>query len=311
MTNESKLGLYQRHRPTSFGDVCGQPEAVNTLRKHLKADTVPHAILLTGPSGCGKTTLARILRRAQGCSDVDFCELNAADHRGIDMVREIRQSVGLAPMAGKVRVWLIDEVAQLTSAAQDSFLKLLEDPPEHVYFILATTDPQRLKNTIITRCEEIKVKPLSPKVLGELVEKTFQAEQVDQAPDLSEEVVDKIVEMSEGSARKALVLLSQVMAEEDEDKQLKMLGRADSKQESIQLCRVLLGGQWSEAAKLLKGINSDPEQMRYMVLGYMRTVVLGGGANAAKAAAVIDRFQDNFYDSKQAGLVLACWDLLS
>ena len=307
---ETNQGLYQKHRPTTFKEVLGQPEAVNTLRKHLQAKTVPHALLLTGPSGCGKTTLARILRRALDCDDADFCEVNAADYRGIEMVRDIRSRVGLSPLAGTVRVWLIDEVAQLTSAAQDSFLKLLEDPPGHVYFILATTDPQKLKATIITRCEEIKVKALSVKALERLVVQTYEAEC---GVGLSEEIADKIVDIADGSARKALVLLSQVMAEDDEDKQLRMLGQADSKRHAIELCRLMLkpGGGWGEAAKMLKEIGDDPETVRYIILGYMRTVLLGGGKMAPRAAEVMDRFQDNFYDSKQAGLALACWDILN
>jgi len=304
---ESNEGLYQRYRPSTFKEVLGQPEVVNTLRKHLQVGTTPHAILFTGPSGCGKTTLARILRRALECDDVDFVEVNAADYRGIDMVRDIRQRVSMSPMAGATRVWLIDEVAQLTSAAQDSFLKLLEDPPRHVYFLLATTDPQKLKNTIITRCEEIKVKALSVKALERLVIQTIDAEEVT----ITGEVVDKIVDIADGSARKALVLLSQVIGEEDEEKQLRMLGQADSKQQAIDLCRLMLaGGSWVKVAKVLKEIGDEPEQVRYMVLGYMRTVLLGGGAKSERAAEVIDRFQDNFYDSKAAGLALACWDVL-
>jgi len=309
---ETNQGLYQKHRPTSFKQVLGQPEAVNTLRKHLQAKTVPHALLFTGPSGCGKTTLARILRRALDCDDADFCEMNAADHRGIDIVRDIRSRVGLSPLAGAVRVWLIDEVAQLTSAAQDSFLKLLEDPPGHVYFILATTDPQKLKATIITRCEEIKIKALSAKALGQLVEQTFQAEQANQAIGFSEDVVDKIVDIADGSARKALVLLSQIIGEDDEDKQLKMLGQADSKRQAIELCRLMIkpGGGWGAAAKILKELGDDPEQVRYTILGYMRSVLLGCGKMAPRAAEVMEIFRDNFYDSRHAGLALACWEAL-
>lgn len=304
---ETNRGLYQKHRPKTLKEVLGQPEAVNTIRKHLQAKTVPHAILFTGPSGCGKTTLARILRRALDCGDADFVEENAARHRGIDMVRSIGQRVGLSPLVGTTRVWLIDEVAQLTPAAQDCFLKLLEDPPGHVYFMLATTDPQKLKNTILTRCEEIRVKALSVKAVEQLVMEVAGKEEIE----LHEDVIDKIVEIAEGSARKALVLLSQVIGEDDREKQLRMLERGSSKQQAFQLCKVLLqGGGWGGAAKILKAIDDDPENIRYMVLGYMRKVLLGGGEQAPRAADVIDLFRDNFYDSKHAGLALTCWELL-
>jgi len=302
---ETTLGLYQKHRPVEWKQVIGQPEAVNTLRKHMAANSTPHAILFSGPSGCGKTTLARILRRELGCADVDFVEINAANYRGIDMIRDIQQRVGLSPLGGDVRVWLIDEVAQLTAAAQDSFLKLLEDPPGHVYFILATTDPQKLKATIITRCEEIKVKALSPKSIERLVHETAEKEAIT----LTDEVLAKVIDIADGSARKALVLLSQVMGEPDEEKQLRMLGQADSKRQAVEICRLMLkqNANWSDAAKVLKETTDDPEQIRYLIIGYMRSVLLGGGKMASRAAEVIEVFQDNFYDSKAAGLALCCY----
>src|SRR5690606_3369465 len=108
---------------------------------------IPHAMLFTGPSGCGKTTLARILRVKLRCSDNDFQEINAADFRGIDSIRSMRQQVGAAPLGGDSRIWLIDEAHSMTADAQNAFLKLLEDTPRHVYFFLATTDPQKLKKT--------------------------------------------------------------------------------------------------------------------------------------------------------------------
>jgi DNA polymerase-3 subunit gamma/tau len=159
-------------RPTTFGEVVGQPRAVAQLTQMGRDDRRPHLLLFVGPSGCGKTTLARIVRRKLRCGEADFMEVNAANNRGIDMVRDIEQRIGLAPIDGDCRVWLIDEAHALTPDAQGAFLKILEEPPSHVYFMLATTDPQKLKPTIRTRATEIVVYPVPPDDLAGLCLRT-------------------------------------------------------------------------------------------------------------------------------------------
>ena len=143
MDDSEATELYRKYRPTSFKQVVGQEEAIRTLTELGKRKAIPHAILFTGPSGVGKTTLARILQRKLKCVGNDFVEMNAANDRGVGIIRSIQNKVGLAPMLGSCRIWLMDEAHQLTSDAQSAFLKLLEDTPSHVYFMLATTDPQK------------------------------------------------------------------------------------------------------------------------------------------------------------------------
>lgn len=295
--------LYRRYRPTKFDEIIGQHAAVKSLREFLSNDTVPHAILFTGPSGTGKTSLARIMRDKMGCGATDFYEINAADYRGIDMVRDIRSKVNLAPMSGKVRVWLIDEAAQLTPQAQDSFLKLLEDPPDHVYFMLATTDPQKLKKTIKTRCTEIKVKLLNDDQIELVIARVCESEKVT----LDKDVLEKIIEIAEGSARKALVFLHQIIDIEDE--QLEVLSKVDSKQQAIDLCRTMMkpNVSWKSITKILKNIEDEPETVRRIMLGYMTSVALNGKTDVIP---IIDSFLDNYYDSGKAGLVMSCWEAI-
>ena len=157
--------LYKKHRPKNLKRVFGQSVAIGTLKPLIEAKQVPHSLLLTGPSGCGKTTLARILVKELKCAKADFMEVNCADFRGIDTVRDIRTRMMQAPIGGDCRVWLIDEAHMLTSAAQTAFLKMLEDTPDHIYFFLATTHPQKLLKTIKTRCTEIKLKEMTAKYL--------------------------------------------------------------------------------------------------------------------------------------------------
>lgn len=301
--------IYKTHRPTSLAAVIGQPEACRVLGDFIKKKRIPHAILFTGPSGCGKTTLARIVRSELSCQDLDFSEMNCADFRGIDMVREMRSRMGLAAMGGGCRVYLIDECHKLTNDAQTALLKMLEDTPKHVYFMLCTTDPNKMLRTLLTRCTEVRVKPVTGKVLGELVGKVARKEKIA----VGEEVIEKIVEVADGSPRKALVLLDQIREIDDEETQLNAIQSSDIKAQAIEICRTLMNPRavWADMAKVLKGVEEDPESIRWMVLGYMTNVLLGGGKMAPRAYNIIQIFRDNFFDSKKAGLVSCCYEVFS
>jgi len=301
--------LYKKHRPVSLKQVVGQCDVVQQLEDWGKRKAVPHFLLFSGPSGVGKTTVARILRTKLGCGDADYVEVNAADARGIDMVRGIRSNLMLAPISGRCRSWSIDECHQLTSEAQNSFLKMLEDTPEHVYFVLSTTNPQKLLKTIVTRATELKFGLISDKDLGVLVSSVLKIEKVEH---VSRDVSDRLIDLAEGSARKALVLLNAIIGIEKEEDQLDAIAKGDYKEAAIDLARLLMkpGATWQEAAKVLKGLEEEHESLRRMVLGYCRSVLLGGGRGTKRAAAVIDRFQDAMYESGAAGLALACYDIL-
>ena len=313
--------LYKKHRPQSFKEVVGQDAAIKSLIEMGKRKAIPHCILLTGPSGVGKTTIARILRKKLGCGDLDYREMNASSKgsRGIDAVAQIQSIMYLSPISGRCRVWVIDEAHQLTGDAQNSLLKTLEDTPSHCYFMLSTTDPQKLKKTIVTRSHEVKLGLLSRKDLIRVVEDVFAAEttgrQDENGNDLkgfSDEVLDKLVDCAEGSARKALVILHSIFGIEDEEEQLEAISKGDFREQAIKVARLLIKPKvrWKEVAEVLRNVDEEPEQMRWMILGYCISILLKGGPLAERAATIIDRFQDNFYDSKQAGFALACWDVV-
>jgi DNA polymerase-3 subunit gamma/tau len=303
--------LYRRYRPTSLEGLIGQDKVVKMVGAMLEKGKIPHCILASGPSGCGKTTIFRILRASLNCSDMDFKEINAADFRGIDFIRDIRQSLNLSPMNGDAKVWLVDECHQLTAQAQESFLKMLEDTPSHVYFFLASTDPQKLKKTIITRSTHLQLEALNEQQLAGLVSSVYRKETKQKLP---QAIVDKIANLSDGSARKSLVLLHQIinLDMEDEDKILDALQSTSSERQSIEICRALLNPRtdWKTMAAILKGVTDDPEQIRWLVLGYMKSVALSGGKISNRACSIIDEFRDNFYDSKHAGLVVSCYRVI-
>lgn len=296
--------LYKKHRPRRLSELVGQDEAVAML-KSMRGN-VPHFLLLTGPSGCGKTTIARILQRLLKCSDADFSEKNCADFRGIDMVRETRERMGFRPMGGESRIWLIDEAHQLTGDAQEALLKMLEDTPAHVWFMLATTNPEKLKTTIKTRATEVKVRLLKPADMKRLLCSVAAKEEFA----LSDAVCEKIVEAAEGMARKALVLLNQVIRLGTEEEQLGAIAAGVSSSKAIDVARAIFdkNPQWPKVAKLLKEIEDEPETVRRVVLGYCTSVILGGGNLAERAFSLITIFERNWFDSGKASMAACCWE---
>ncbi len=300
--------LYKKYRPQLFKEMVGQTEAVKVLSTFVKTGKTPHTILFTGSSGAGKTTSARILTNKLGCTETDMREINCADFRGIEMVREIRSHMGLASF-GACRVYIIDEAHALSRDAQTAFLKILEDTPKHVYFFLCTTDPAKLLKTIITRCTEIRFAPVKSKDMSGLLSSIAKKE----GKELTEEVIDRIVEVSEGSPRKALVVLGGVIDLESEEEQLAAVLSNDTKSKGIELARALVSPkcQWADVKGILKDLDEEPETIRYLILGYCSSILLKGGGLSKRAHQIIVTFSFNFFDSKKAGLIAACYELCS
>lgn len=298
--------LYKRYRPKALAQVVGQDATVKMLQGFLEKKKMPHALLFSGPSGCGKTTLARILRAELGCVEEDFIERNSADFRGIDDIRKIRERMGLRPL-GKCRIYLIDECHKLTNDAQNAFLKMLEDTPQHIYFFLCTTDRQRLIRTILTRCTDVTVKALAATQMDRLLKRVIAKEK----REVEDEVRDKIAEKAEGSARKALVLLEQVLEHTDTEDQLAAVERFEGQAEAVQLARVLINprSKYLEAAKILAELTEDAESVRRMVIGYASAILLKGGKIAPRAYEVIACLRDNVFDSGKAGLTAGVWEI--
>jgi DNA polymerase III delta prime subunit len=188
-------------------------------------------------------------------------------------------------------------------------LKLLEDTPNHVFFFLCTTDPQKLLPTIITRCTEIKLKPLSPTEVKTAVERAIRLGKLKVHPD----TIDTIINEAEGSARKALVLLDQVKDITDPEEQSEAVAKASHRAKGIELAKLLVNPrcQWAEVGEVLKNLDDEVEGVRHLILSYCNKILIGGGALAPRCAFIIDRFQANFFDSKAAGLTLACWEVIS
>lgn len=298
--------LYIKHRPDDFKVVVGQDEAVAALAGMLNTG-MPFGLLFSGPSGCGKTTLAKILAAKMGCKGLDWQDVNAAEVRGIDMIRDLRRTLWSLPMAGsKCRIWLLDEAHKLTNDAQNALLKILEEPPKRSHLFLCTTDPGKLITTLRTRCTHVQLRPLPEAAIVGHLEYLIEREKIN----VSRDCLERIAECSDGSARQAAQILQKIAAVPGKKAQLDAIERETASQETRVLCQALLkGAKWPEVRKILSELgDTDDERIRRSVLGYMKAVVMNGagGKTLERAALVLDVFRDNWYDCGTAGLVSSC-----
>ncbi|MEK7145491.1 MAG: DNA polymerase III subunit gamma/tau [Patescibacteria group bacterium] len=199
--------LYRKYRPKSFGEVLGQEHIVKILTESVKLGHIAHAYLFAGSRGTGKTSVARILAEAVGVSKNDIYEMDAASNRGIDDVRAIREGVSAAPFESKYKVYIVDEAHMLTKDAFNALLKTLEEPPAHVIFILATTEMEKLPETVVSRCQVFKFKKPSQIALKEMAVNVAKKEGFALEPAAAE----LIALLGDGSFRDALGMLQKVI----------------------------------------------------------------------------------------------------
>jgi DNA polymerase-3 subunit gamma/tau len=225
------LALYRKYRPSIFADVIGQEHVTTPLSNALESGRIHHAYLFSGPRGCGKTSSARIMARSlncekgptpnpcgkcQSCTDlvangpgsIDVIELDAATHGLVDDARDLRDKAFFAPVSSKYKIYIIDEAHQLGPGAANALLKVVEEPPPHVLFIFATTEPEKLIATIRSRTHHYPFRLVPPGILGEHLEKLCQAEGVK----VEKGVIPLVVRASGGSVRDALSVLGQLLA---------------------------------------------------------------------------------------------------
>lgn len=220
--------LYRTYRPSKFSEVVGQDYIVKTLVNAIKNKKIAHAYLFAGPRGTGKTTIAKLFAKAINCDGFnneacdkcknceaylegnhpDIIELDAASNNGVDDVREIIEQIPYAPLIGKYKVYIIDEVHMLTAQAFNALLKTLEEPPAHVIFIFATTDPQKVIPTVLSRCQRYNFSKIN---LFEIKKRTCEVLDLESIP-YEEKAVEEIARMAEGGMRDALSILEQCLA---------------------------------------------------------------------------------------------------
>ena len=298
--------LPRKCRPNTFDEFFGNEGLKSTLRAILNrplAD-IPHSFLLYGPPGTGKTTLARIIKRELKCSDYDYHELNAGDLRKIDDIRAIISEAPIAPMKGKIKIYYWDEAHSVVSVAKDAMLKLLEEPPSHVFFFLATTEPEKIPKTIQQRCTKLQTRLLPPPIAALHLTSVIKKEQIS---GITKEILKVIIKTSEGSAREALTLLDSIKDNPTKEGIEYLITLSKDTQA---LCRELLAviqgkSNWKEVRRVLLALECEPEQARQHILNYMSKVLLSTGDS--KIYEAMTYFTESFYTAGKAGLIMACF----
>jgi DNA polymerase III subunit gamma/tau len=221
--------IARKWRPQTFDDVVGQEHVVRTLKNAITRNRIAHAYLFVGPRGTGKTSTARIFAKALNCTDgpkadfdvedpsckaiaegshLDVIEIDGASNNGVDQVRDLRETVRYAPAQGKFKIYIIDEVHMLSPAAFNALLKTLEEPPAHVKFVFATTDPQKVLPTIVSRCQRFDLKPIPPPLIVERLKRIAESEKIS----ISDGALACIARLADGGMRDAQSIFDQMIS---------------------------------------------------------------------------------------------------
>lgn len=274
---QAESALYRRYRPHQFDDVRGQDHVVSVLSGAVKNNAFSHAYLFAGSRGTGKTSVARILADAIGCNAEDLYEIDAASNRGIDDIRELREAVSSLPLNSKYKVYIIDEVHMLTKEAFNALLKTLEEPPEHVVFILATTEPDKLPETVLSRCERHTFRTPDANELRQFVTNVAEKE----GYTLADGAADVLALLAEGSYRDAHSILQKVFSASGKTKKItsdavaKITGAP--RMETVNELVAAIGAQDSErglkASRAAASENVQIDVLFKLLLHKLRTVM--------------------------------------
>ena len=315
---DAPLALYRRYRPASFAEVKGQDHVTEPLRQALRSGRVHHAYLFSGPRGCGKTSSARILARSLNCEEgptpdpcgkcascvalapdgpgsIDVIEIDAASHGGIDDARDLRERAFYSPVAARYKIYIIDEAHMVTGAGFNALLKLVEEPPPHLKFVFATTEPEKVIATIRSRTHHYPFRLLPPAILRELLEGILSNEDITYEPS----VLPVVIRAGAGSARDSLSVLDQLIAGADEaglryDRAIALLGYTDDAllDEMAEAFAASDGAAVFLAIDHVVEAGHDPRRFAMDLLDRLRDLIVLAAVPGAGASGLLDASED-------------------
>lgn len=308
--------FHVRYRPQKLGDVIGQASTVQALENLLQGRTIPHAYLFTGPSGVGKTTLARLLGKSafMPVTPPNVMEIDAATNSGIDDMKEIKRHVELPAFGGNPRrLLIIDECHSLSKQAWQSWLKIIEEPPPHLFIAFCTTEATKVPKTIRTRCHAFNLQSVGIKEIITLLDEVLFAEQ----EKLDSSSLRAIANKADGSVRQALVYLSMCIGSKGKAEVLRILEQASEEDDlAIKICRALVNNEsfW-KVLKLIDQVEGDNvEGIRILTMNYTAKALMGlkrGNKKAGWMLEILEEMSEPFNPTlKKAPLILAAGRLL-
>lgn len=322
----SYMALYRKFRPTTFDEVKGQDHIVTTLKNQIRTGRIGHAYLFCGTRGTGKTTVAKILAKAVNCenpqdgepcnqcetcseiiegSSMNVMEIDAASNNGVDNIRDIKEQVQYSPASGKYKVYIIDEVHMLSIGAFNALLKTLEEPPEYVIFILATTEVHKIPITILSRCQRYDFHRITTDTIRQQLADLMEQEQVE----VEDKALEYIARMADGSMRDALSLLDQCIAfylgkKLTYDNVLEVLGTVDIQVYS-RLLDYIMEENVTDMMDLLDDVSRQGREWSQFItdfLWYLRNLLLVGKGTAASEALEVSTDQLKLLQKKAANV---------
>ena len=322
--------LYRKYRPKNFDEVVGQKVTIQILKNALDRKHVSHAYLFYGPRGTGKTSIAKILSRTVNCENptngipcekcdsclnskdsgcVDIIEIDAASNNGVDEIRELKNKISFVPSFLKYKVYIVDEVHMLSTGAFNALLKTLEEPPEHAIFILATTDPQKVPDTIVSRCQCFSFNKISNESVVERLNYVCKKENIK----IDDEVISKMAILSDGGMRDALGYLDKMVSFTDKNITIEDFNEVNgivSDEDINSFINFILSGSIENVLIKINEFNDSGKnliQIMTQLINYIRNIIVDYYLNKSNISFSIDLYQklinsinENFINIKKS-----------